>query len=638
MAATVKIPAEFTATDRWSKVIKKMTASIRNFSKQSISNIQRFDQKFSQTIKSMGRYNQMALGIGAAAMFTAGIQNNLAYNESLMSISSITGSVGKNLAILEDHAMNVAKATKTMGKDVLFGMEEIASAKPELLKTPKALADITKNAIILSKASKLDLASSASSLTTALNQFNLGANKSLMAIDALAAGSVFGASKIPQTADALAKFGTIAAATGTKLNESIALIQLVSPFEKGAEAGTKLRNILVKMSGIELMSNTKQKLLKNLGVDIGKVSNAALPLNERLLEMSKILKDKNAVISIFEAENAALGQAVLNNAGRFKEMLENVNQNGMAMAQATKNASSFAERIKAIKNNLLNVTTATNSNSTSMRILGNTMDWVANNAEIVVGVGGSMIGALVGIKAALIAAKVVTVGYNIALGVSAGLSNTAAISIGKNTVALGAYKVAQMATTAATWLATTASTAFAVAINAATWPILAIIAAIAAVVAIFYYWDDITAWFSKKWNQYTEWIGERWSKIINWFKEFDFRQFFKSIGQSILKFMLWPMQKILGLASKLPGKIGKMASATLERVKELGGSGEIGIKGPDPIPSPEQRRLQSDQEFKKSLLGGSLNINLNDPGKMVQSTEDNTTGIPIRLDKTVGAF
>ena len=167
-----------------------MTKNVKNFSKMGIAQINRFDARLNRSFSRMSKMSQMAVGLGIGAIFSTAIANNTAYNESLMSLSSITGAVGKDLAILEGSAMDVAKSTKMMSKDVLIGMEQIASAKPELLKTPKALADITKNAILLSKAARLDLGSSADSLTTSLNQFNLGADKSLMAIDALSAGSV----------------------------------------------------------------------------------------------------------------------------------------------------------------------------------------------------------------------------------------------------------------------------------------------------------------------------------------------------------------------------------------------------------------------------------------------------------------
>lgn len=639
MPASVKIPAQFIAVDRFSGVIKSMSIGVKKFSTVGISAIKRFDTKISQSFNRMSRFSQMAVGLGIGAVFSTAIQSNIAYNDSLMEVSSITGATGKSLAILEGHAMNVAKATKMMGSDVLKGFTEIASAKPELLKTPKALADITQQAIILSKASKLDLKTAADSLTTSLNQFGLGSNMAKMAIDALSAGSVYGASKIPETADALAKFGTIAAATGTKLNESIALVQLVSPFEKGAEAGTKLRNILGKIAGAKILPKDQIGMVKKMGVNMNLITNAALPLNDRLLEFSKIASDSNTVMKVFGTENAAMAQALLNNAGGFAGMLANVNQTGMAADQANKNMSAFGARLTAMKNQFLNVTTATNSDNKALALLGKTMDYVSENMDIIVGIGASAIGMFGAMKAVIWGTQAATVAYNLVLGAQAALSGTASIAIGKNAVALGAYKTVQVSSTAVTWLAAAATTAFGVAMNLGLWPILAIIAAVVGVIAIFKNWDKITAWFGKQWGKFTGWLSEAWTNVVNWFKEFDFTKFFKDIGQSILRFVLAPMKMMLSLASNIPGKIGDMATKALTKIGNITGDGNIAINDArKPIDGPEIQMIQSNERVRESLMKASLNVNFNDPGQMVKSIDQGPSSIPVKLTRTQGAF
>ncbi|WP_422350086.1 phage tail tape measure protein [Flagellimonas sp.] len=638
MGATVTIPATFKAVDRFSHVLKSMGMGTKNFAKMGISSMQRFDAKINQTFKSMGRISQVALGISAGALFSSAIQANIDYNKSLMSVSSITGATGKNLTILERNAMGVANSTKMMAKDVLIGFEEIASAKPELLKTPDLLADITKNAIILSKASGLDLKMSADALTTSLNQFGLGAEKSLMAIDALAAGSVYGSSKIPQTADALAKFGTIAAATGTTLNESIALIQLVSPFEKGAEAGTKLRNILATIASAKILPKDQLNVLRSMGVDIEKVANSALPLNTRLMEFGKIATDNNAVMKVFGKENSALAQALFNNAGGFAEMLKNIGLTGAAQAQADKNMSSLGARITAIKNQFFNVTTATNSENNSLRLLGSTMDWVANNMEMIVGIGGSAVAIFGGMKAITLGAQAAAIGYNVVIGAQAALSKTAAISIGQNSVALGAYKAMQVVSTGVTWLATAATTAFGVAINLASWPILALIAIIGGVIALFYNWDNVSKWFSKQWGKFTSWIGEAWDNVVSWIKDFDFVAFFKRIGQSVLKFVLAPIQMMLKMASRLPG-VGNMAKGALDKISHLTGEREALAKSRERLDGPELIMVKSNNDVKKAIHDSNVNVNFNDPNNMVKSVDASGPNAPaISLNKTQGAF
>lgn len=639
MPASVKIPAQFIAIDRFSGVVKSMSIGVKKFSTVGISAIKRFDTKISQSFSRMSRLSQMAVGLGIGAVFSTAIANNTAYNESLMSVSSITGATGKNLAIMEGHAMDVAKATKMMAKDVLFGFEEIGSAMPHLLKQPKVLADVTQQAIILSKAAKMDLGSSATAVAGALNFFSLGADKSKMAVDALAAGSIAGSSKIAETTDALSKFGSIAAATGTTLNESISIVQLVSKFRKGSEAGSNLRNILATMASAKILPKEHLKTLDRMGVNLDIVSNSALPFNTRLMEMAKLGKDTTAVLQVMGKENADLAQALFSNAGGFAGMLDQVNKVGAAQQQAHKNMSAFSARLTAMKNQFLNVTTATNSDNKALALLGSTMDWAANNMETLVGIGAGAIGMFGAMKALIWGTQAATVAYNVVLGAQAALSGTASIAIGKNAVALGAYKTVQVAGTAVTWLATAATTAFGVAMNIGLWPILAIIAAVGAIILAFKNWDKISEWFSKQWGKFTSWISEAWTNVVNWFKEFDFTKFFKDIGQSILRFVLAPMKMMLRLASNIPGKIGDMASKALATIGNITGDGNIAVNDArKPIDGPEVHMVQSNESVKETLMKASLNVNFNDPGQMVRSVDQGPSSIPVKLTRTQGAF
>jgi hypothetical protein len=75
-------------------------------------------------------------------------------------------------------------------------------------------------------------------------------------IDALAAGAKYGAAAIPEVSEAMVKFGAAAKAANVSVIESTALIEtLAEKGLKGAEAGTAIRNVLLK-------SKTKQGRLR----------------------------------------------------------------------------------------------------------------------------------------------------------------------------------------------------------------------------------------------------------------------------------------------------------------------------------------------------------------------------------------
>jgi len=61
------------------------------------------------------------------------------------------------------------------------------------------------------------------------------------------------------------------------------------------------------------------------------------------------------------------------------------------------------------------------------------------------------------------------------------------------------------------------------AFTAISWPIVAIIAGIAALIAIgvllYKNWDEISAWGKKTWGDFSDWISDLWSKFMDWGKE-----------------------------------------------------------------------------------------------------------------------
>jgi len=633
MGATIKIPTTFTAVDKFSTIVSKMTKGVRTFGAESVSAIKRFDHGITSSFNKLSSLSQMALGLGVGAIFGLAIQNNIAYEDSLASVAAVTGATGKDLAFLETQAMKTAKAQTMLGADVFKAYELIASAKPELLTNTKLLDEVTNAAVTLSKAGRMELAPAADSLTTSLNQFGLGGEHAKKVVDQLAAGTIYGASSITETSDALAKFGTIAAATGTKVDESIALIQLVSPFEKGAEAGTKLRNVLGKIASAPILPKDALAQLQKYGVNTDILTDKTLPLSTRLKEMSKIGKDTTAVMQVFGTENAALAQAVFNNVGSFDEMLKNVNQNGKAMDMAKANTNTFQFALDGIKTSFLNTTTATQSGNSTLDIFKSILFAVSDNMDTVVAIALSLVAAFVLMKAIIIATTVVTGAYNIALGINTAITQNNKRALIGNVVATNAYKVAMAISTGVTWLATAATTAFGIALNLGLWPILAIIAAIVAVVLVVKNWGAITDWFGAKWEEFTTWISELWNKVVAFFTDFDFKALFMGIGQAIIDYMLFPLKSVLKLVAMIPGDVGKAAQAGLDKLNEMT---DLGVNAEQTVlPSTNQA---SNESVSKSITQNNLAIDIKDKGGNVAGVKQTkgNNGIPIKMSNTVG--
>jgi len=629
MASTIKIPTEFTAVDKFSSVVSKMTAGVSNFSKSTASAVQRVNTKVNGMFDSMDKVSQLALGAGFAGMFALAVQNNIEYNDSLASISAITGAVGKDLADLEKQAMKTAKSQNMLGADVFKAYELIASAKPELLKNTKLLDQVANSTTRLSKSAKMDMGSAADSLTTSLNQFRLGGEQSNKVVDNLAAGTVYGASSIKQTTDALTKFGTVAAATGTKVDESIALIQLASPFEKGAEAGTKLRNVLSKMAGAKILPKDAIAVLGKYGVNLDVITNKSLPLSTRLKEMGKIGGDTTAVMQVFGLENQALAQAILQDTAAFDKMLIGVNEVGWAQKMAAKNTFTFKGGIDAIKNSFFNATTVTNSNNKSLNLIIDTMFYLSNNMETVISIIGALIGLFVTFKTIVLATTLITGAYNIAIGIMGALTGTASIAIGQSTIAMNAYKIATGFVTAAQWAWNVAMTA-----NPIGLIIVGVVALIALIAVIISKWDEwgaSVALFLGPIGMVISAIrsfSQHWDMVESAFSTGGVLGALKAIGIVLLDSLLMPMQQFLELVSKIPG-MGDIAGAGAEKIADMRQS--LGL-----LEAPESKQVKA---TAKATVNGKVDVNVSAKGGATAETSSKSKGgIPVRTTSTQGAF
>lgn len=214
-----------------------------------------------QMTTSLGSMNKSLLSVGAAlggafavkAVISNAIKSIVAFDKAMASLSAITGVVGKDLENLKGLVFEVAKETKKSSIEIAAAFELVGSKAPKLLENADALAAVTKEAITLNKATGGELIDSVSALTGVMNQFNLGAEDSNRIINALAAGSQKGAAPVAQISQAIDKFGTVANAANVSVEASIGLVETLAEKNiNGAEAGTQLRNIILKLQAANI--------------------------------------------------------------------------------------------------------------------------------------------------------------------------------------------------------------------------------------------------------------------------------------------------------------------------------------------------------------------------------------------------
>jgi TP901 family phage tail tape measure protein len=550
--AALTIPAIFTAVDRLTAPFKLMNSSVSGFARNAEVAAARADRAFNKMLPSFGeKTNEVvdyAKGIAtvatAAEAITFSATSILDYEDELANLKALTGATGEQFEGFKLQIAEVAKESKKSSVDVVKAFGSIANNMPELLENAKDLSDVTKASILLGKAARMETEAAGKAVTDILNQYGKGAESAGKLVEMLAAGSVAGSSEINDTQEALKKFGTVAANINVSPLESIAAIELVSKFEKGAEAGTKLRNILSEMAkGEGAITPKALEVMRQYGVDVNKVSNTSVPFAERLKELSKISGDTSAVMQVFGKENLALATGLLQNASLLPDYISKVDSVGEATRMANENTNTLRNKLAETVNTFVTYITTLQKTSFGLKIASGFLGWLADNMGWILDIAVPLLGILIGVKAAIWGISLVskaaaawTFAYEIAAGIATITNGTYATSLLATEGGLYALAIASGIAEAAQWLLNTAFYGF---------PVVWIIAGIAALIYIIVK------------------LVQHWDKVREAFKVGGILGAIKEIGKVLLDVVLAPLQAILSIIAKITGadwaKNGKMA-------------------------------------------------------------------------------
>lgn len=295
--------------------------------------------------------------------FSKAADVGVSFSQSMADLSAITGIVGDDLKQLEENA-------RRFGKESGLGADTAARAYT-VLASQIQVADIgmdglnklQEKSITLAQASGMSLDAAAESLAGTINQFGLSANEANRVINVLAAGSKYGAAEISELSQSFKVVGAAASAMGLDVESTAGALEVLSKANlKGAEAGTALRNIILKL-------NT------TLGIDLGETS-----LSTALDALKPKLNDATYLSKLFGAENIAAAQFLIQNASAVDEMTRQLTGTNVAEEQAAIRTQTTAQRMAELRAQMddikISITNATGSFGPLLMI-------VSENAEAI---------------------------------------------------------------------------------------------------------------------------------------------------------------------------------------------------------------------------------------------------------------
>lgn len=263
--------------------------------------------------------------------------------EAKADVEALTGLDQESINWLEQQAKQLSTTMDESGirirqsaTEILDAYKLVGSAKPELLENKEALAEVTKQTLILASASGMSLKDAVDAVTLSLNQYGDGADQAARYANVMAAGSKYGAAAVESVTNAITKSGVAAASAG------IPIEQLVGTIETLAEKGIKDE---IAGTGLKKFFLTLQTGADDTNPKIVGLETALDNLQKKQLSATQIKK-------MFGEEGYNVASVLINEAEKVKYYTEAVTGTSVAMEQAATKSSTAAAKLDQAKNRM----------------------------------------------------------------------------------------------------------------------------------------------------------------------------------------------------------------------------------------------------------------------------------------------
>jgi len=366
-AGSIPITATFNAAQLEKDVLSALT---RIQSKSSLTlNTRKFTQPLGQITglanefnKSLEASNARVVAFGASAgvifavqkSFSALVSSTIEVEKSLIDINIVLSTSAKGIKQFGDQLFEVARSTGSSFKDVAAAATEFSRQGLGLEETLRR----TRDALILTRLSGLDVVSSTEALTAAVNSFTREALTTTDVVNKLAAVDAKFAVSSRDLSEALQRVGSSASEAGVSFDELLGIVTSVqqTTARGGAVIGNALKTIFTRIERPQVIND-----LKDFGITVTDISGNVLPTIQVIENLAQSFQSLNPVVKSQVAELVG-GVYQIN---ILKAALADVSKQNSAFAEATR-ASSQAADEAILKNDALNKSLSALINETSV--------------------------------------------------------------------------------------------------------------------------------------------------------------------------------------------------------------------------------------------------------------------------------
>lgn len=636
------IPSIFTAIDKMSAPLRKMTANVQSFAKKSEIGIARLDRGLRRLTPSLGSMGKQLLAFASATALIAGIGASINkvndFEQATANLSSVMGvTVVQNKLLIDDSkrlgAVTAKSATQVTGLQESFA--RLGFVQGQIL-------NMTEATINGSIAMNSELAETAELTGAMVNTF-----KKFSSIDT------------PEIIDKMTFATQKSALTFEKLQTSLPIVAKAA--DESNVPFSRLLAMLGKLSDGGLDASSSATALRNIFLESAKRGVSYEVLLEKVAKSTNKLNSANVLFGKRGAIAGSILAASIEPLNKLTTVLDSAAAGQINAGIAAKTART---QLDTLQGSLTLLSSAwegllikTNDNTGSLGLFRTVIDFVTKNLETIAGTALKLIGVFLALKTIIFLSRTALLLYNVGLGITSALSGTAAVAVGANSAALSAY-------TAVQWLANAALLGFPL-----TWVVVAIAAVVAAVASLIIFWEELVNWITTSNGWFAKLIRfallpliitfkivksmvidtiESFKMLVNWVKTSDsvFAVLIRGSLSTLTKsfeFLKEVLSSVGTVFSDIWGWIKRMTSSALDPILKLLNAFDSFAKdeitaslkeeSATPLVNPKAAQQDALNQTITENQKGQLDINVNGN----ENTETASKNIPasVRISETL---
>lgn len=308
-------------------------------------------------VRSFAKVGVAAVGAVATGMVAFGkssVETGQEFDKSMSQVAATLGKTTDEVGDLRNFAMKMGATTAFSAVQAADALNYMALAGYDSAKSMEMLPTV----LDLAAAGNMDLARASDMVTDAESALGLQSGEAAIMVDQMAKTASKSNTSVEQLGDAILTIGGTAKfmAGGTdRLNTVLGI--LADNGIKGSEAGTHLRNMLLKLSA---PTDKGAKMIKELGLEIFDSSGNMRDMQDIILDLNDSMSDMtaeqkvNVISELFNARDIAAVNALLGtSAERWDELGEAIaGADGAAKAMAETQLDNLAGDVTLFKSAL----------------------------------------------------------------------------------------------------------------------------------------------------------------------------------------------------------------------------------------------------------------------------------------------